>query len=120
MILLVFDGIFWYGNILSADATTVDTLYRMGTLLDVAMIITPAAALYKFGEPWAWLSQSCAGHAAWTVPGNKTLLSPDWHPRDPPQWVDLIESGERNGPLEGVHRDCYRLKIFWCFVVANL
>jgi hypothetical protein len=120
MILLPFDAIFWYGNIKETGAGTVDMLYKIGTVLDLAMIFTPAAALVGFGDPWLWLSQSCAGHAAWTVPGNKTELSPYWQPRDPPQWIDLLGSGERNGPLEGVHNDCQKLKIFWSFVVANL
>lgn len=120
MIILFFDALVWYGNIYDAPAETVETLYWIGTLLDVAMIVTPAAGLYYFGTPWEWLQQSCVGHAAWTELDDNRTLSPDWKPRDPPQWIDLLGSAKRKGPLAAVHSDCQKLKVFWCFVVFNI
>jgi len=85
-------------------------LYALAT--DIAMIVMPGVGLSLLGDR-GWLEQSCTGHAAWTVVGHNDTLSPEWRPRDPPQWVDLIGSKNRTEPLSGPHVACVRMKLVW-------
>ena len=88
-------------------------------LLDIALIIVPAIGLSMLGDV-GWLKQSCTGHAAWTVEGRNDTLSPDWRPRNPPQWVDLIGSKNRTEPTAESHTACEDLKFIWYMASFNM
>ncbi|KAI5859204.1 hypothetical protein BZA05DRAFT_414910 [Tricharina praecox] len=87
--------------------------------LDIALFFVPLVGLSMLGNR-EWLGQSCTGYAAWTVEGHNDTLSPQWRPRDPPQWIDLMGSAYRTKPLTGPHMECEQLKIAWSMASFNM